>query len=152
MDGSHDTREPISASFEPLPDQLVLQCGGCKTILGDTHDFVCTATVGQTNLLVLSGERADARDHVSMRRGCALAAGSPLPPAAAAGTDISVDRVLQSTDAAGASCTHFPVCCCGCGSAVGRMYTRPPPGLEALVNTFAMEASRCSRCGSADAA
>jgi hypothetical protein len=41
-------------SFEPLPD-VVLQCSGCRTILGDTHEFVCTATIDTAKLMVMAG-------------------------------------------------------------------------------------------------
>lgn len=66
---------PPTLSFAPLPD-VVLQCAGCKTILGDTHEFICCATVEGVNLVVIAGELCP----VLLRNGLCVVAASCQPP------------------------------------------------------------------------
>lgn len=56
-----------------------------------------------------------------------------------------VDKVSTRGGAVEGGC-YYPVCCAGCGSVLGRLYTAAgAPDLACLVNNFALDASRCSR-------
>lgn len=52
---AHIGMEPTdSLSLVPLPN-VVLQCSGCKTIVGDTAEFVCAATIASTKIIAVRG-------------------------------------------------------------------------------------------------
>ena len=47
----------LSLSLVPLPN-VVLQCSGCKTIVGDTAEFVAAATIASTKIIAVRGATA----------------------------------------------------------------------------------------------
>ena len=49
--------EPTSSiSLAPTPKDLVIQCSGCKTIVGDTANNACAATLGTAKIIALPGK------------------------------------------------------------------------------------------------
>lgn len=186
----------------------VFQCGGCRAVLSDSQEFVCTLTapdgakcvclrgaarqqrggwaaVGAgrrqrcARQLACGTEGAQGRVcdspaercplHGSRVRGTArplrLAAPifAPVSPASrpclpglsearvdripthtALGAAASSSGAQRSGSAGGERCTHFAVCCAGCGAAVGRLYTDVPASLAPIRNQFCLEAERCT--------
>ncbi|GAB4822083.1 hypothetical protein N2152v2_009129 [Parachlorella kessleri] len=101
-----------TVSYAPLPS-IVLQCGQCRLICGDTTELVASVACGDLRLVVLRAATDVTVDRASVR-----AAGEPDP----------------------GGC-FFNVCCTGCGSALGRLYTEAAAGLECLLNNFSFIAS-----------
>ncbi|KAL4429572.1 hypothetical protein ABPG77_008621 [Micractinium sp. CCAP 211/92] len=93
---------------------LVFQCRGCRTVLGDSTDFVC------------SMQAPDGARFVCLR----------------GATEVRVDSI--ATASAGLQSTvHFSVCCVPCGAAVGRLYTQLPQALAPALNLLCLEDACC---------
>ncbi|KAL4458417.1 hypothetical protein ABPG75_013282 [Micractinium tetrahymenae] len=93
---------------------LVFSCRGCRTILGDSTDFVCS-------MQALDGAR-----FVCLR----------------GATEVRVDSI-PTTSAGLHNSVHFSVCCVPCGAAVGRLYTQLPPALAPALNLLCLEDACC---------
>ncbi|KAI3435800.1 hypothetical protein D9Q98_001858 [Chlorella vulgaris] len=104
-----------SNSLPPGQDALVFQCYGCKTVLSDSHEFVCT----------LTAPGPDAAQFVAVR----------------GVSDAQVDQIAHTP---GDQTTYVSLCCKGCGASVGRVYTEVPPSLSLVRNLFCLERSKCA--------
>lgn len=52
----------LTISYASLPP-LVFQCAGCRRVVGDSTEMICTATCGTLRLVVLQGGSALQRTH-----------------------------------------------------------------------------------------
>jgi hypothetical protein len=127
---------------DPVP-LIVLQCASCKTILGDTSEFVGVATIKDTKLVVIPGKTTLSNSPCTPSG--PLSRSRPAVQPGAVATEVTVDRIpQQSTTDAGEALAHFALCCVGCGTVCGRMYTAVPPHLAGLKDAFAVDVSRCT--------
>ena len=67
-----------------------------------------------------------------------------IPTHTSLGGAASSSGSARSASAGGERCTHYAVCCAGCGAAVGRLYTDVPAALAPIRNQFCLEAERCT--------